>query len=67
MSKTQLQHFTESQHKIFDGNRAFLEMVNHPTNPMTREDLEALLRRRPAVYGRFAGYLDMLPQRAANP
>lgn len=61
MALTQLQHFELARRKIAAGNEAFLEMVNHPTNPITRADLEALIARRPAVYGRFAGWLERLP------
>ena len=41
-------------------NLAFLEMVQHPTKPLTRTDLEALIAKRPHVYGRFAGWLRKL-------
>ena len=42
-------------------NEAFMELVNCKENPLTREDLEVLCRKRPGVYGRFAGFLPRLP------
>jgi hypothetical protein len=58
---TQAQQFELARRKIAALNAAFMEMVTHPTNPMTREDLEALIARRPERYARFAGFLDKLP------
>jgi len=60
MALTQLQHFELARRKLAAGNEAFLEMVNHPTNPMTRADLERLIAKRPHVYARFAGWLEKL-------
>ena len=60
---SQLHQFYVSHRKVADGNEAFLDLVNHPSNPLTREDLEALLERRPHAYSRFAGWLDKLPSR----
>jgi Ca2+-binding EF-hand superfamily protein len=60
---TQAQHYEMARRKIASLNDAFMELVNHATNPMTREDLQSLIARRPNVYGRFAGFLDTLPQR----
>jgi hypothetical protein len=60
---TQAQHFEMARRKLADANAAFLELVNHPTNPMTREDLAALIKRRPDRYERFAGWLEKLPTR----
>ena len=61
--KTQNQMWREAERRSADLNDAFMEMVNHPTNPMTHEDLEVLLKKRPEVYGRFAGFLGKLPHR----
>ncbi|QPC91492.1 hypothetical protein [Mesorhizobium sp. INR15] len=61
---TQLQHFESARRRIADANITFLELVNHPTNPLTREDLAANIKRRPATWQRFAGFLDKLPSRA---
>lgn len=38
-------------------NRTFLELWNHPTNPLTKEDLAQNIKRRPELWGRFASYL----------
>lgn len=53
--------FRMSDEKYARLNEAFMDMINDPVNPMTREDLEALISRRPDTYGRFAGFLDSLP------
>lgn len=58
--KTQAQMLHEAEQKTFRLNSAFMELVNHPTNPMTAADLRALVARRPAVYGRFAGFIATL-------
>jgi hypothetical protein len=58
--KTQKQLFTESQQKVFDLNRAFMELVNDPVNPMTNADLTALIKRKPEKYGRFSGFIGKL-------
>ena len=39
----------------------FMEMVNHETNPLTRDELLKLIARRPALWGRFSAWLDQLP------
>ena len=61
--KTQAQLFEESRRNIASVNETFMALVNHPTNPMTREDLAANIARRPALWSRFAGFLDTLPSR----
>lgn len=60
--KTQYQLYEEAQHKLFDENRAFMDMVNDPVNPMTNADFEALIKRKPEKYGRFLGFLGRLAQ-----
>lgn len=56
----QLQHFEMARRRLADANAIFLELVSHPTNPLTRADLESLISRRPERYGRFAGWLEKL-------
>ena len=56
----QLQMFYEVQRKLGEGDRAFMELVNHPTNPMTNADLKALLERHPDRYSRYAGFVGKL-------
>lgn len=58
--KTQHQLFDEAQHKMFEQNRAFMDLVNDPVNPMTNADLEALIKRKPEKYSRFSGFLGKL-------
>lgn len=50
--------FYREQRKIADGNEMFLEMVR---DGLTREELAKCIARRPALWGRFAGFLDTLP------
>jgi len=63
---SQRQQYWEAHRKIADGNQAFMDMVNCKENPLTKQDLEALIKRRPEVYSRFAGLLDKLPDRGHN-
>lgn len=58
---TQIQHYELARRKIAAGNLAFMELVNCKANPLTREDLAANIARRPALWSRFAGFLDTLP------
>lgn len=60
---TQLQHFEIARRRLADANQAFLDLVNCEANPLTREDLAANIARRPAVWSRFAGWLERLPSR----
>ena len=54
---TQRQLFWKSHKFIADGNNHFLEMIQHPTNPLTKKDLKALIARNPNLWERFAGFL----------
>ena len=60
---TQADMFYAASQAIAARHMAFLEMVQHPTNPMTREDLEALIQKRPNLWGRYAAWLNKLPSR----
>jgi hypothetical protein len=64
MPQTQLQHYERSGQRLADADIAFMELVAHPTNPMMREDLAALIKLRPDHYSRFSGWLDVLPSRS---
>lgn len=57
----QYQLYQQAERKSAELNLAFVEMVQHPTNPMTKADLEALIAKRPHLYGRFTGWLAKLP------
>ena len=61
VQQTQLQMFYAAHHCVADANNAFMEMVTCKENPLTRRDLEALIRRNPGRYSRFAIWLDKLP------
>jgi hypothetical protein len=60
---TQYQSYELARRKLASENETFMELVNHPTNPLTREDLAACIKRRPELWGRFAGYLNTLPSK----
>lgn len=51
--KSQRHMMDEASRKIAEVNETFLEML--PT--MRRKELEKLIQKRPALWGRFAGYL----------
>jgi len=53
---TQLQMFYAEQRKIAEGNRQFLEFVKDGT--MDKVTLRRLIAKRPALWGRFANWLD---------
>lgn len=54
--KTQLQMFEDARRQIADGNTAMLDML-YGANPITDDELRALIAKRPERYGRFAGYI----------
>lgn len=60
---TQFQQYEMARRKLADANSAFSDLVNHPTNPLTREDLEANIKRHPELWARYSGFLDTLPPR----
>ena len=37
-------------------NELFMELLNHPTNPLTPADVDRLVARDSAHYGQFAGF-----------
>ena len=63
--KTQLQMYQEAEQWIFDRNRAFMEMVNDPVNPLTNQDLERLIARWPERYEMYSGWLGKLKDEVA--
>ncbi len=58
--KTQMQMIQEAEQRIFRQNESFMELVNHPTNPITNQDLERLIARWPERYSRFSGFVGKL-------
>lgn len=57
----QIDHWNASHRKLAAANETFMELVNCQENPMTREDLARNIERRPALWSRYAGFLDVLP------
>jgi hypothetical protein len=57
MPKTAKQFWQEAERHSASINRTFLELWNHPTNPMTKEDLAKNIERRPTLWSRFKHYL----------
>ena len=62
---TQREMYYRAERQAADRDILFMELVNHPTNPLTREDLARNIERRPALWSRYAGFLDKLPSRNA--
>lgn len=60
---TQAQQYEKARRQLAECNATFMELVNCPTNPLTREDLARNIERRPALWSRFAGFLETLPSR----
>ena len=59
--KTQKQMFYDSHRKVAERNNALMELISHPTNPLTNKDLEALIKRWPERYGIYSGLVGTLP------
>ena len=60
MKKTNMQLYREAELKLFEANREFLELVSHPTNPLTNQDLERLIACWPERYEMYSGWLGKL-------
>lgn len=58
--KTQEQMFYESHKKLADVNNEFMWLVQ---NGITREDLQTNIEKRPALWSRFASFVNTLPSR----
>jgi len=67
MRLTQAQHYELARRRNAALNETFMELVNHPTNPLTREDLARNIERRPALWEPYNGFLNTLPSREARP
>ena len=63
--KTQYQMYREAEQKLFDANSVFMDMVKHPTNPLTNQDLERLIARWPERYGMYSGWIGKLKDEVA--
>jgi hypothetical protein len=53
---TQAEHERSAEAAIASKDRVMLDLLFGP-NPITDEELRALIAKRPAVYGRYAAYL----------
>ena len=62
---SQAQQYELARRQMAGADSTFMELVNCPTNPLTREDLAANIKRRPALWSRYAGFLDVLPARVS--
>lgn len=58
--------FYQAHAKIAARDRAMMGMIHCLENPMTRQDLDALIQRRPQVYSRYAGLRRHLPEQARH-
>lgn len=59
-----VQEWYAASRKLADANETFLFLVTKSEDnpdPMTKEELERLIERRPALWGRYANWLDKLP------
>jgi hypothetical protein len=53
---TQAHAFAAAHDKAADANSTMLELL-YGANPISDDELRALIAKRPERYGRFAGYL----------
>jgi len=58
MRKTQEQMFYEAGRKVADGNDAMMDLIR--AGDITNGELQALIAKRPSVYGRFQGFVGKL-------
>jgi hypothetical protein len=58
--KSQMQLYRESEARVFDQNRHFMEMINNTENPLTNSDLTNLVKLFPQRWGRFAQFIGKL-------
>jgi hypothetical protein len=56
--KSSVAMFYRSHAALAERDKAFLEMLNHPTNPLTSKDIATLYFRNPARYGRYVGFVN---------
>ncbi|QHS09011.1 hypothetical protein [Sinimarinibacterium sp. NLF-5-8] len=57
---TQIQMYRQAEKRASDRHKIMLDLMLHPTNPMTKSDLIALIARKPERYQVYAGFLPQL-------
>lgn len=57
----QREMYYQAERRSAERDLTFLELVQHPTNPLTKRDLVANIERRPELWGRYTGWVDKLP------
>jgi len=57
--KTQAQMYSQSQKQAAECDRVFLEMLKGP-DPITKAELQRNIEKRPALWKRYAHWLDVL-------
>jgi hypothetical protein len=60
--KTQAQMFYEAHDRLATRDRHVMEMLRHPTNPLTKADLQRLIERCPERWARYAGICANMPE-----
>ena len=63
--KSQKQLFWDAHRRIADRDIAFMDLISDPHNPMTNQDLKALIEKRPEVYSRYSNFLGKLKEETA--
>ncbi len=58
-TKTQEQHFYTASRQVAKCNLQFMELITGE-NPITRKELETLIKKRPALWARYAGFAGSL-------
>ena len=54
---TQKQMYYKAHRKLADANQHVMEMINHPTNPLTKDDLHKLANRFPERWEKYRNLL----------
>jgi len=59
---TQAQMYYRAEQRSADGIRVMLDLL-YGDNPISDDELRALIAKRPAVYSKFSAYLGTRPER----
>lgn len=59
----QLRLYYQAERKAAEANLLFLDMVQEG---MTRQTLQKLIERRPALWGRWSNWLETLPEESRS-